>query len=66
MGNGRKGNGLRNMSKRIEGLGGELSIESALAKGTRIKILVKLQISRRPGIWARSPKRNTRLKETAL
>jgi signal transduction histidine kinase len=42
MGNGRKGNGLRNMSKRIESLGGELWIESALHKGTTIKISINL------------------------
>jgi ligand-binding sensor domain-containing protein/signal transduction histidine kinase len=41
-GNGRKGNGLPNMRKRITTLGGQLAVESAPRKGTRIKVSIPL------------------------
>ena len=40
--NGRRGNGLQNMRRRIEAHGGSLTIESANGKGTRIKAEVPL------------------------
>jgi signal transduction histidine kinase len=42
-GNGRKGNGLPNMRKRIAALRGQLAIESAPQKGTKIKMTVPLE-----------------------
>jgi len=44
---GRKGNGLANMRKRIEALGGRFSIQSAPARGTRLEFTVPLS-SRQP------------------
>lgn len=46
------GNGLSNMRERASGLGGELQVKSARAKGTRLTVTVPL---RRPG-EARAPK----------
>jgi ligand-binding sensor domain-containing protein/signal transduction histidine kinase len=40
---GRVGNGLTNMRKRIEGLGGELHLTSAPSKGTKLKVRVKVE-----------------------
>ncbi len=36
------GNGLNNMRKRIEGIGGECQVDSAFGKGTRIKFVVRV------------------------
>lgn len=41
-GNGRKGNGLDNMRKRIESLGGQFFMASAAGKGTRVSFTVRL------------------------
>jgi two-component system NarL family sensor kinase len=41
-GGGRVGNGLTNMRKRIEGLGGELRLASAPSAGTKLHIKVKV------------------------
>jgi signal transduction histidine kinase len=43
---GRRGNGLGNMHKRIEGLGGELELSSAPGSGTRLRIKVRLNPER--------------------
>lgn len=42
-GGGRVGNGLTNMRKRIEGLGGELRLTSASSAGTRLKMRVNVK-----------------------
>jgi signal transduction histidine kinase len=42
-GNGRKGNGLPNMRKRIATLGGELAVNSGPKQGTRITLNVPLE-----------------------
>lgn len=42
-GGGRVGNGLTNMRKRIEGLGGELCLASAPSAGTKLKVRVKVK-----------------------
>jgi signal transduction histidine kinase len=47
-GNGRKGNGLGNMRKRTEGLGGRLELTSVPQKGTRLRITVGLRADKRP------------------
>jgi signal transduction histidine kinase len=39
---GRKGNGLENMSKRIERLGGEFRLDTAPGRGTRLEFSVKV------------------------
>ena len=44
----RGGNGLANMRKRIEGLGGELRLTSAPADGTKLSIKVHVQPPLRP------------------
>jgi signal transduction histidine kinase len=47
-GGNRVGNGLANMRKRIEGLGGELRLISAPSDGTKLNIKVNLQPPMRP------------------
>jgi len=42
-GGGRVGNGLINMRRRIEGLGGELALASAPGQGTKLSMRVKVQ-----------------------
>jgi ligand-binding sensor domain-containing protein/signal transduction histidine kinase len=42
-GGGRVGNGLTNMRKRIEGLGGELCLSSAPSEGTKLRVRVKVK-----------------------
>jgi Histidine kinase-, DNA gyrase B-, and HSP90-like ATPase len=42
-GGGRVGNGLTNMRKRIEGLGGELCLASTPSQGTKLKVRVKVK-----------------------
>lgn len=37
------GNGLTNMRKRIEGIGGECQVDSAPGKGTRVKFVVRVK-----------------------
>jgi signal transduction histidine kinase/streptogramin lyase len=37
------GNGLTNMRKRIEGIGGECQVDSAPGKGTRVKFVVRVR-----------------------
>jgi ligand-binding sensor domain-containing protein/signal transduction histidine kinase len=41
-GSARKGNGLQNMRKRIEGLGGRFSVTSTMGQGTQVALTVKL------------------------
>jgi signal transduction histidine kinase len=45
-GNGRKGNGLENMRKRIERIGGKFSFESSPGQGTKVRVSVRLNPSR--------------------
>ncbi|MBU6400539.1 MAG: hypothetical protein KGS61_09490, partial [Verrucomicrobia bacterium] len=45
---GRNGNGLGNMRRRIENLGGQISINSASGHGTRLRIVVKVRPARWP------------------
>jgi signal transduction histidine kinase len=42
-GSGRVGNGLTNMRKRIEGLGGKLYLSSAPGQGTKLKVRVQVE-----------------------
>lgn len=42
---GRKGNGVGNMRKRMENLGGDFEMVSALGEGTTLKFILKLQAS---------------------
>jgi len=37
------GNGLANMRKRIEGIGGECQIDSAPGKGTTVRFIVRVE-----------------------
>jgi signal transduction histidine kinase len=37
------GNGLANMRKRLEGIGGECQVDSAPGKGTRVKFIVRIK-----------------------
>jgi signal transduction histidine kinase len=37
------GNGLANMRKRIEGIGGECQVDSAPGKGTTVRFIVRVE-----------------------